>query len=230
MKRSNSLPIDQYNRALRSHSQQLKTSGSQSTGIAKNGDNMTKLVQSTNVTTSSQGFDDNRQLATNAGLRPRPSSSRAKGIASSNEVHPINTETTGGRLSFRNSRRRSRSLNITREKAVSNEILSRSYSDEIKYWRESDIPAALSPASSNKENLAPSSEDEQLYNDTAETTLQAQPPQPFNFEPLGELAGMKITDKVFLEKRVSQIENRLEFLECKVIHMEDYAKPTTSHL
>lgn len=40
-----------------------------------------------------------------------------------------------------------------------------------------------------------------------------QPPQPFNFGPLGEMAGMKITQAASLETRVSRLEERLQNME-----------------
>lgn len=141
-----------------------------------------------------------------AGLSPRPATAKA-----TDEIVE-DPETIGYAVtSGSNPHRRSRSLGELQHAALKNGIVRRR-SDEIRYWRESYEPGPLSPLSSNR----PDGE-EQLALDNVDTpqdeTHTLTPAQPFNFGPLVEMAGMKITEAASLETRVSSLEAKLLEME-----------------
>ena len=98
-----------------------------------------------------------------------------------------------------------------REAAAAHTV-ARRRSDEIRYWRASYDPAILSPMSSNK-----AGEEEPILldpEDAREEEEEAQEqPQPFNFGPMGEMAGMKITQAASLDTRVRRLEDRMLRIE-----------------
>jgi len=107
-------------------------------------------------------------------------------------------------------KRRSRSLGEMRE-AASVHTVARRRSDEIRYWRESYDPGILSPLSSHKAEA-----EEPIVIDEPEDNRDDEPqeqPQPFNFGPLGEMAGMKITQAASLDTRVRRLEERMLKME-----------------
>ena len=102
--------------------------------------------------------------------------------------------------------RRSRSVGELRE--ASSKSVTRRRSDEIRYWRESYDPGVLSPVSTNKAEaeepvLMDGGEDE---HDVDRESI----PQPFIFGPMGEMAGMKITQAASLETRVMTLEKQMQ--------------------
>lgn len=109
--------------------------------------------------------------------------------------------------------RRSRSVGELRGAisldAMPHKLVERRRSDEIRYWRESYDPGLRSPMSSNKAEA-----EEPLVLDEPE---QVEPPQPFNFGPMGEMAGMKITQAASLDTRVQRLEKRMHEIERVVI-------------
>jgi hypothetical protein len=145
------------------------------------------------------------------GLSPRPASSHARG----SRVNPdAEAETAAGIgmaiTSGSHPKRRSRSLGEMREAAEVHTV-ARRRSDEIRYWRESYDPGILSPMSSHKAEVGePVIIDEPGDNRDEEPQEQ---PQPFNFGPLGEMAGMKITQAASLDTRVRRLEERMLKME-----------------
>lgn len=95
-----------------------------------------------------------------------------------------------------------------REAAAAHTI-ARRRSDEIRYWRESYDPGILSPLSSSHKPDEPVVIDEQGDN----RDEPQEQPQPFNFGPLGEMAGMKITQAASLDTRVRRLEERMLKME-----------------
>lgn len=171
------------------------------------------------------------------GLTPRPVSSRMRLPHSNDNLQPIGTAVTSGS----HPNRRSRSLNHLRSRLDEVQDRPRRRSDEIRYWRESYDPDALSPVSSNKENEPPvfptMSEANRIPQTRAEPETRAQP-QPFNFGPLGEMAGMKITKAASFESRVSTLETRVQRVERAIgcqnppassVPMIDILKAKASH-
>lgn len=141
-----------------------------------------------------------------AGLSPRPASTCVRGskVISDADANAIGTAITSGS----HPNRRSRSLGEIRNTALSITI-ARRRSDEIRYWRESYDPGVMSPMSSNKA-------EEPILMDEEETTRDLPPqeqPQPFNFGPMGEFAGMKITQAASIETRVHLLEERVLKME-----------------
>lgn len=144
------------------------------------------------------------------GLSPRPASSHARGskVVSDEEAEPhIGVALTAGS----HPNRRSRSVGELRE-VTQGKLVIRRRSDEIKYWRESYDPGLLSPISSN--HKADEVEDPILVDSPQEAA-----PKPFNFGPMGELAGMKITQAASLETRVQRLESRMQDLEREVVRL-----------
>ena len=145
------------------------------------------------------------------GLSPRPASSHARGSrvnpdAEAEAADGIGMAVTSGS----HPKRRSRSLGEMRE-AASVHTVARRRSDEIRYWRESYDPGILSPLSSHKAEA-----EEPIVIDEPEDNRDDEPqeqPQPFNFGPLGEMAGMKITQAASLDTRVRRLEERMLKME-----------------
>jgi hypothetical protein len=123
------------------------------------------------------------------------------------DLSPIGVAVTSGS----HPNRRSRSLGELRG-AMSPKPVERRRSDEIRYWRESYDPGVLSPMSSNKADEA----EEPIAMNEPEIPRDVQP-QPFNFGPMGEMAGMKITQAASLETRVHKLEKRVHEMERVVI-------------
>lgn len=155
------------------------------------------------------------------GLSPRPASSHARGskVISQEEAEPYI-----GMAVTCHPNRRSRSVGEMRE-VTQNKLVIRRRSDEIKYWRESYDryePGLLSPMSSN--NNKAEEADDPIHADDPEVPPEEEqprdPPQPFNFGPMGELAGMKITQAASLETRVLRLETRLEEIERVVSRLQ----------
>ncbi|KAH8602787.1 hypothetical protein B0O99DRAFT_679773 [Bisporella sp. PMI_857] len=200
--RSASLPINEYNRALRSHSVVLddKETRDSVQSIRKPG------MRQRRSTTPSRLWTPNRAPGYEdwTGLSPRPASSHARDsryLADVNDEEPIGVAVTC------HPNRRSRSLGELRETMMSHQV-TRRRSDEIRYWRESYDPGLLSPMSSNKADA----EGEEPINIEGPPLPEQEPEkltQPFNFGPLGEMAGMKITQAASLESRVLRLEKRV---------------------
>lgn len=213
-KRSASLPINEYNRALRSHS-----TATEDFPNAENETNIESIHadgqrRPRRATTPSRLWTPTKGPSYGgdwAGLSPRPASSHARGsrVISDPEAEAaagIGMAVTSGS----HPKRRSRSLGEMREAAAARTV-ARRRSDEIRYWRESYDPGILSPMSSNKAEA-----EEPIVIDEPEENRDEEPqeqPQPFNFGPLGEMAGMKITQAASLDTRVRRLEERMLKME-----------------
>lgn len=218
-KRSASLPINEFNRALRSHS-----IGPDSLLLldqpTEQTDGETTLVDPRSrprrATTPSRLYTPTKGpgYADWTGLSPRPVSSYARG----SKVFEDDDEELIGQAVTKGSHpnRRSRSLGHLRG-VYGAENTPRRRSDEIRYWRGSYDPGALSPMSSNKpEDLEPISMDQP---EIPQSIGPQEEPQPFNFGPIGEMAGMKITQAASWDTRVSSVESRLAQVEKTIFQM-----------
>ncbi|EPE27710.1 hypothetical protein GLAREA_04501 [Glarea lozoyensis ATCC 20868] len=219
--RSVSLPINEYNRALRSHSIVLdpedftmrenpETNQRDSTQT----DGQTRARRATTPSrlwtpTKAAGFAGDW-----TGLSPRPASSHARG---SKSVSAGEADTGIGMAVTSGSHPNRRSRSVGELRAITSPAIARRRSDEIRYWRESYDPGVISPLSSNR------AEDPILSDDGEDPHVEPEePPQPFNFGPMGEMAGMKITQAASLESRVLQLENRVQRMEKAVIKLHRY--------
>lgn len=219
-KRSASLPINEFNRALRSHSViadefPLQHTENQNDPIRDSiqGDRQGRPRR---ATTPSQLWMPNKipGYVDWTGLSPRPASSHARGskaVSDAEANSAIGTAITSGS----HPNRRSRSVGELQE-AARTHVITRRRSDEIRYWRESYDPGLLSPMSSNRaetEDPIPVEQEDPRDEEPQEE------PQPFNFGPMGEMAGMKITQAASLETRVQHLEDRMMKMEKTVSSM-----------
>ncbi|KAG9238379.1 hypothetical protein BJ875DRAFT_57876 [Amylocarpus encephaloides] len=218
-KRSASLPINEYNRALRSHSIVVDPEDFPAHDIPEANRATIQAeehVRPRRSTTPSRLWTPTRApgFADWTGLSPRPVSSHGRGskaISANEDGTGIGMAVTSGS----HPNRRSRSVGELRA-IVSGPSVTRRRSDEIRYWRESYDPGVLSPMSSNRaEAEDPISPDEA---DDPHVEPE-EPPQPFNFGPMGEMAGMKITQAASLETRVQRLEARMGKMEKAVIRL-----------
>ena len=211
-KRSASLPINGFNRALRSHS----IDDALHNGINRESIQADGQIRPRRATTPSRLWTPNKTpgYADWTGLSPRPASTHGRDsrlISEAEAGAAVGIAVTSGS----HPNRRSRSLGELRGGAPAN-ITARRRSDEIKYWRESYDPGLLSPMSSNK---AETEDPMQLDSLEVSYDVRQEQPQPFNFGPMGEMAGMKITQAASLETRVQRLEDRMLQLERAVSQM-----------
>ncbi|KAB8299292.1 hypothetical protein EYC80_001369 [Monilinia laxa] len=214
-KRSTSMPINEFNRALRSHSPFVDSSLKENNDTEQDPTRISTQTQSTTtrtrVTTGRLYTPDKTPgYADWTGLSPRPASAQAKGSKASSDEGgsgSIGMAITSGS----HPNRRSRSLGQLREAARLAGDTTRCRSDEIRHWRASYDPGPLSPLSPNKaEADEPMSVDDPESPRPIESRDQL---QPFNFGHLSGLTGMKITQAADLATRVDHIESRLVEME-----------------
>lgn len=209
-KRSASLPINEFNRALRSHSTFIEDFPLQD-DVNRESIQADGQTRPRRATTPSRLWTPNKTpgYVDWTGLSPRPASTYGRGsrfISEAEADAAVGIAVTSGS----HPNRRSRSLGELRGGAPAN-ITGRRRSDEIRYWRESYDPGLLSPMSSNKAEA-----EEPIQLDPPEMPKDEVPqeqPQPFNFGPLSEMAGMKITQAASLETRVQRLEDRMLQME-----------------
>ncbi|KAJ4268413.1 hypothetical protein NW762_002476 [Fusarium torreyae] len=218
-KRSASLPITEFDRALRSHSIRPE--------------DVRAIESARNSLSADFGMSQARISATKlreynlAGLSPRPASSHGRESRqdqtedNSNEIGRAITSDLPGM------RRRSRSLSGLPE-AEEGHGHARRRSDEIKYWRESYDPTFMSPVSSHDapegEGIA-SADVEEAQHVEEEHSQQSQA-EPFNFGSFADMkqvGGMKITHAANLETRINNLESRVYRLEQVLDRMCDTA-------
>ncbi|KAK6603107.1 hypothetical protein H4I96_05875 [Botrytis cinerea] len=219
--RSTSMPINEFNRALRSHSPFVDTSLKEQINTERDPNRISTQTQSTTtrtrVTTGRLYTPDKTPGYVDwTGLSPRPASAQAKGSkASSDEA--ISGSIGMAVTSSSHPNRRSRSLGQLREAARIAGGTDRRRSDEIRYWRASYDPGPLSPLSSDKAEV----EEPRSMNDPESPRLidSQDQPQPFNFGHLSGLSGMKITQAADLATRVDRIESRLVEMEKTVFQI-----------
>ncbi|TGO07328.1 hypothetical protein BTUL_0291g00020 [Botrytis tulipae] len=220
-KRSTSMPINEFNRALRSHSPFVDSSLKEQINTERDPNRISTQTQSTTtrtrVTTGRLYTPDKTPGYMNwTGLSPRPASAQAKSSkAPSDEALPGSIGMAVTISSHPN--RRSRSLGQLREAARIAGGIDRRRSDEIRYWRASYDPGPLSPLSSDKAEV----EEPRSINDPESPRLidSQEQPQPFNFGHLSGLSGMKITQAADLATRVDRIESRLVEMEKTVFQI-----------
>ncbi|KAI0600831.1 hypothetical protein F4775DRAFT_582427 [Biscogniauxia sp. FL1348] len=218
-KRSASLPITEFDRALRSHSvgpddiiaiTSARNSIQADPGFSRRRAETASRVQSVRVK------DFGGELI---GLSPRPASTHGRGSQSNlGEEDPDNIGRAVTSDIFTH-RRRSRSLSQLPDVSECHTPV-RKRSDEIRYWRASYDPGYLSP------NLSTSNHGDGGVVDTVDEEIPAgssvapnTPPQPFNFGPI---SNMRITEAASLEDRLATLEvhnQKLEKLVSKLFHV-----------
>ncbi|KAE8452164.1 hypothetical protein EG329_001631 [Mollisiaceae sp. DMI_Dod_QoI] len=210
-KRSASLPINEFNRALRSHSIVADDFPLGSDNETNRGSvQVDRPGRPRRATTPSRLWTPTKTpgYVDWTGLSPRPASTHGRGSKAISDAvadATIGTAVTSGS----HPNRRSRSLGELRD-VVGTQSARRRRSDEIRYWRESYDPGVLSPMSSNKAET-----EDPILVDEADDARDQEPheqPQPFIFE----LAGMKITQAASLETRVQRLEERMMQMETMV--------------
>lgn len=225
--RVTSMPISEFDRALRSHS-----IGPDDINAIESARNSVDILGSSplrkRAVTATQGKQFSIAIPRSrgedwAGLSPRPASTHARGSRIiEDDPDAIGRAITSDSSADVGHKRRSRSLSQLNEVALEHNG-GRRRSDEIRYWRQSYdvIPAGpQSPLSSNP------NEDEMENNDMGRPSMSAAestvggvpktPPQPFNFGSLAsmnEMAGMKITQAASLDERFGYLEARMYKLE-----------------
>ncbi|KAI1643445.1 uncharacterized protein F4817DRAFT_252579 [Daldinia loculata] len=211
-KRSVSLPVTEFDRALRSHSvgpDDMLAITSARSSIQIDPVLLRRRAASSNRILSGRVKDFDGELI---GLSPRPASTHGRGEHTSAEDDPngIGRAITSDSLAHR---RRSRSLSQLQD-VIAGHVQVRKRSDEIRYWRESYNAAIRSPNASTINN-----DDTGVVEVDAETPAsspeqQFSPPktplQPFHFGPM---VGMKITQAAGLEDRIATLEVRNQKLE-----------------
>ncbi|KAH8676672.1 hypothetical protein BGZ60DRAFT_262636 [Tricladium varicosporioides] len=228
-KRSASLPINEYNRALRSHSVITTEDFPLDSATNPNRDSVQTNPQTRprRATTPSRLWTPTKLpgYADWTGLSPRPASSHARGskyISEAEAEAVIGMAVTSGS----HPNRRSRSLGELRGAMMAPSI-ARRRSDEIRYWRESYDPGILSPMSSNRAEA----EDPILPDELDDPPVEPEDtPQPFNFGPMGEMAGMKITQAASLETRVQRLESRMQKMEKTILRLHRNQSMDALHL
>ncbi|KAI8217420.1 hypothetical protein K4K53_009198 [Colletotrichum sp. SAR 10_77] len=226
-KRSASLPITEYDRALRSHSigpQDITAIESARNSITVDPSQLQTSRKRAATSTISQIYSAPfRRDGELAGLSPRPASTHVRGsrLFHSDDEDP---EEIGRAItSDVGHKRRSRSLSGINNPEARAHVRRRS--DEIQYWRQSYDPAFYtSPATTNPpddENqfagLAPMDMPESPVSpiEQAQTPMRT-PPQPFSFGNLTHMnvmAGMKITQAASIETRIETLESRMQRME-----------------
>ncbi|KIL84267.1 hypothetical protein FAVG1_12504 [Fusarium avenaceum] len=222
-KRSASLPITEFDRALRSHSIRPE--------------DVRAIESARNSLSADFGLSQARISVTRlreynlAGLSPRPASSH--GRESRQEHNEENANEIGRAITsdLPGMRRRSRSLSGLPEEGLG---LSRKRSDEIKYWRESYDPTFMPPVSSNpiESETVLEAEVEQAQHDQEEHPQLPQP-EPFNFGSFADMkqvGSMKITHVANLETRINNLESRVYRLEQALDRMCDTPPNRRPHL
>ncbi|KPM35081.1 hypothetical protein AK830_g11485 [Neonectria ditissima] len=218
-KRSASLPITEFDRALRSHS--VRPEDVRAIESARN-----SLSADFGLFQRQTGPRRSRETDL-TGLSPRPASSQ--GRDSRMAQHDEDPAEIGRAITsdFTGSRRRSRSLSGLPE-VEEDQAKPRRRSDEIRYWRESYDPAFKSPVSSD----APEAEDFAAVRTektgTTDNIPPQTPPEPFQFDTFATMqhvSGMKITHAAHLETRVCNLEARVYQLEQVLSQIRNDPKP-----
>ncbi|EGY22780.1 hypothetical protein HYQ45_010063 [Verticillium longisporum] len=222
-KRAASLPITEYDRALRSHS--VGPNDFSAIESARNSMHADATLSGRRRAATATGQLFGPRDGEIGGLSPRPASTHARG----SRLFPMDEDPEEiGRAITSDvvGKRRSRSLSgIAGPQDDRADVRRRS--DEIRYWRESYDPAFMSPTSSN----APDHDNDETGTPGAAT--QDAPPktplEPFNFgnmPHLNVMAGMKITAAASLETRIDTLEAKMRRAE-KIITQLCNAAPGT---
>lgn len=213
-KRSASLPITEYDRALRSHS--VGPNDMVAIESARNSMQLEPVRNRRRAATTSSGKAYNlrsRDFMDLQGLSPRPASAHGR---SNEEVHNGEDPEDIGRAitsDVLREHRRSRSLSQLHDTGIAQGQVARNRREEIRYWRESYDPGFMSPTLSaiNAGSEAVNADvDDEAEASAANELKPKTPPQPFNFAPI---LGMKITEAAGLEERLFTLETRNQKLE-----------------
>ncbi|KAK5635829.1 hypothetical protein RRF57_011541 [Xylaria bambusicola] len=218
-KRSASLPITEFNKALRSHSigpdDYIAIHSARNSLQSDSAFLRRRAVTTSGGPTGSRLRDDSIDIL---GLTPRPASTHGNDIG-----HDHDPESIGRAVSVDifPARRRSRSLSQLQDVSEEHGLV-RKRSEEIRYWRASHSVGLLSPDLSVSQNEDPETTD--ATEPTTETNEEGSrlvhtPPQPFNFGPLHT---MRITQAASLEDRVATLEvqnQKLEKLVSQLFHV-----------
>ncbi|KAI1122314.1 hypothetical protein F5Y10DRAFT_287290 [Nemania abortiva] len=216
-KRSASLPVTEFNKALRSHS--IGPDDYMAIHSARNSLQSDSVFLRRRAATASDGPINSRlrdQSLDIAGLSPRPASAQGHDMVDEYDPDSIGRAVS---VDYLTSRRRSRSLSQLHDVSEGQGLV-RKRSEEIRYWRASQTPGPLSPDQSISNREEPEMmETVGLTEPTTETdqTPEAQeiiqplsPPEPFNFGPI---SSMRITEAASLEERVAALELKNQKLE-----------------
>lgn len=215
-KRSASLPITEFDRALRSHSIRPE--------------DVRAIESARNSLSADFGLTHAAKLReySLAGLSPRPASSH--GRESRQDQHDENADEIGRAItSDLGVRRRSRSLSGLPEDGHG---LARRRSDEIKYWRESYDPGFTHPISSNVADVEDGVTAEAKHTQHTQEKDQQQQAEPFNFGSFADMkqvGSMKITHAANMETRINNLESRVYQLEQVLDRMCDGGWNRQSH-
>ncbi|KAI0399656.1 hypothetical protein F4802DRAFT_541460 [Xylaria palmicola] len=207
-KRSASLPVTEFNKALRSHS--IGPDDYRAITSARNSFHLDSVFQRRRAATASGALLSSKLPDENTcvlGLSPRPASSQGHNV-----VDEFDPESIGRALSvdFLTSRRRSRSLSQLPDVAEDHGLV-RKRSEEIRYWRASQNPGPLSPDASDSNRGVPgTTETTEPTTDPQEEAPPMETPEPFNF---GSLIDMRITEAASLEDRITALEVKNQKLE-----------------
>ncbi|KAI1504399.1 hypothetical protein F5X99DRAFT_39419 [Biscogniauxia marginata] len=209
-KRSASLPITEFDRALRSHS--------------VGPDDIIAITSARNSIQADPGFSRRRADTASRvhsirvkdfggeliGLSPRPASTHGRGSQPNlGEEDPDDIGRAVTSDSFTH-RRRSRSLSQLPDVSECHTPM-RKRSDEIRYWRTSYDPGYLSPNLSNSNNGDTGMIDTVDEETSPESpAIPKTPPQPFHFGPI---TSMRITEAASLEDRLAALEVHNQKLE-----------------
>ncbi|KAI0391134.1 hypothetical protein F5Y17DRAFT_24855 [Xylariaceae sp. FL0594] len=210
-KRSASLPVTEYNKALRSHS--IGSHDFMAIHSVRNSLHSDTIFYRRRAATASGGIpsfglrEDNPDVT---GLSPRPQSAHERDVIEEHGPDAIGRAVSTDILA---SHRRSRSLSQLPD-VVDGSGLVRKRSEEIRYWRESHNPGPLSPGLSSLDRGEP--EPEKAIEPVSETSEEAVPtptdtaPEPFSFKAVSL---KKITEAASLEDRVTSLESQNQKLE-----------------
>ena len=208
--RSGSLPISEYDRALRSHS--IGPEDVMVINTVRNSLNAEALFsearKSPNITREINPFPI--RDGEPAGLSPRPVSTHGRSGSEPLDAKMYIVEDTGIGRAISNDKRRSRSVSGIYS-LQSGSADNRRRSDEIRFWRDSyavpgEPPIPASPGDLTKGVPPPKT-----------------PPQPFNFG--SAVRSMKITDAVNMETRLGRLEKRMKRMEKKTSKSGESAIP-----
>ncbi|KAI1428062.1 hypothetical protein F5Y12DRAFT_71531 [Xylaria sp. FL1777] len=212
-KRSASLPITEFNKALRSHS--IGPDDYMAIHSARNSLQSDSAFLRRRAATTSGGPANSRLRDEGLdvlGLTPRPASAQGNDMVSEHDPESIGRAVS---VDVFPARRRSRSLSQLQDVSEEHGLV-RKRSEEIRYWRASQNAGPLSL------DLSISQRDEPEMTEMTETTEPTTeindedtqpihtPPQPFNFGPIST---MRITQAASLEDRVTTLETQNQKLE-----------------
>ncbi|KND94655.1 hypothetical protein TOPH_00411 [Tolypocladium ophioglossoides CBS 100239] len=235
-KRYASLPITEYDRALRSHSigpedvMAIQSARSSLNADMRLSGKRAGAFDATMTRPAGPRWTEGRKFT---GLSPRPASSHDRGTRLADcsedpdEIGRAITSDTQGL------RRRSRSLSAFPIVESAAPGVARRRSDEIRHWRESHDPPVMSPVSSS----APEIEDVGVLAADERGTVVKEPPRtpviPFTFEDvhsMKEVAGLKITEAASLDSRICSLESQMRRLEQLVTQLGESVPGFGSHI